>query len=141
LGAGVTPVCFCETYDPGRSPPSEQRVVDLTRVRILYALGFQALNFPYVQPALSPAQSPVADLLLLVHTASSNGDGPFPDSDRILRFMGEFYQSLGWENPHASPDFRGIESWLNYRARIDFLQVGDIGRRRQWASRKEETNM
>ncbi len=56
---------FAEMNDPSRTDPATDNMDPAERAAIWAAWDYRAIGFPYVQPALSPAQSPVTNLLLL----------------------------------------------------------------------------
>lgn len=66
---------------------------DLVRLRALGRLGFGALDFPYVQPPLSPGKRHVEKLTLLVH---GGGRGPLTSipAARLAHFLRVFYRSI-----------------------------------------------
>ncbi len=56
---------FAEMNDPARTDTASDNLDPRLRASIWSRWGYRWLDFPYVQPALSPEQKPVTTLLLL----------------------------------------------------------------------------
>lgn len=74
-----------EVSDPRHASAGRDAIDAAARVMMWRHWGYQRLVFPYRQPALSPAQSPVDDLLLAVKVF---------DDDLRARFPSTFAQQL-----------------------------------------------
>jgi GNAT superfamily N-acetyltransferase len=56
-----------EMNDPFRTPPGTDNMDPVARALFWHRWGYRIIDFPYVQPALSPGQLPVETLCLIVH--------------------------------------------------------------------------
>jgi GNAT superfamily N-acetyltransferase len=65
--AGVPPACVvAEINDPCLAGGAEDSLDPFVRARIWSRWGYRRLDFPYIQPALSPTQRPVRHLMLAI---------------------------------------------------------------------------
>lgn len=89
---GMNLPVFAETEIIGAGAPGQQRREALARFSALSRLGFKALDFPYIQPPLSPGKSHVDHLTLMAYAPSAEAIAI--DAAVIARFLKTFYRAL-----------------------------------------------
>ena len=92
------------------------------RLRIWSDWGFQKLDFPYVQPALSPEQSPVTSMLLAWKPMATAGRGvPAATVKQVV------HEYLRWamriEHPDRSAEFGAMARHLDARGEVALLPL------------------
>ncbi|WP_405160109.1 GNAT family N-acetyltransferase [Nocardia sp. NBC_01499] len=70
-----------EMDDPYRTPVTAGSFDPFARARIWHRWKYRRLDFRYIQPALSPTQSPVENLLLMANTCSTRYGTTVPAKD------------------------------------------------------------
>lgn len=78
-----------EIDDPYVTPAPTNRFDPFTRARLWHNWGYRMLDFPYVQPALSPDKSAVHSLLLMAKTSSPRLTESVPSTD-VRTFIREY---------------------------------------------------
>jgi GNAT superfamily N-acetyltransferase len=111
-----------EMNDPFKSPPGDS-LDPFLRLRVWDAWGYAKLDFPYVQPALSSEQKPVAHLLLAIKRLRPLGAAvPAPAVRHVV------HEYLRWamriEDPETSAEFRAMARWLEARPSVGLVPLG-----------------
>ncbi|WP_088346599.1 MULTISPECIES: GNAT family N-acetyltransferase [Rhodomicrobium] len=91
LHPGTTLPLFAETEIVDAAAPAHEQEAAAKRFSALAGIGFKSLDFPYVQPPLSPGKAHVRNLTLMAY---SPGDAEVMDAAVIGRFLNSFYRAL-----------------------------------------------
>ncbi len=118
------PILLAEAEDPERALKDGGFDRSL-RLRILSNLGFRIVDMPYVQPPLGAGRGPVDWLFLLAHQSGLGPDSEL-ESDRLHRFLHEFYRAQS-VTPEEDADFREMSRWLETRRRIGTMDLAGDG--------------
>ncbi len=103
FGEAENPRCYADTVQ-GLDPA--------TRLRALETYGFAVVDFPYVQPALSPDQQPVDHLLLLAKSLQRPAPESIP-APRLLSFLWQFMRlAVRIEVPERTKEYARAEEYL-----------------------------
>jgi GNAT superfamily N-acetyltransferase len=105
-----------EMNDPFHSPLRDS-MDPFRRVLVWSGWGYSKLDFPYVQPALSAAQRPVASMLLAWKPVHDTGDAVA--SDTVKDVVHEYMRwAMRIEEPKRSPEFTRMARYLDGRASV-----------------------
>jgi GNAT superfamily N-acetyltransferase len=120
-GYGDCPI-LAEAEDPARvgvaAHGTDQDI--RLRLRILSALGFVRVDFPYVQPALDAGKQPVDWLFLLVRQPSLASGALAPS--HLATFLDEFFASLDVQ-PGNARHLAEMQNWLAKRERLALIPL------------------
>jgi GNAT superfamily N-acetyltransferase len=107
---------FAEIEDPRRAGGTAGNTV--TRMRFWHHRGYRHVAFPYVQPALSRAQSPVTTLLLAAKPLA--GYSPQRISSSTVRaFLTDYLRyAMRIPEPSSSTEFNVMARYLERRVEI-----------------------
>jgi len=109
---------FAEMNDPFRRPATPDNLDPFRRAAIWGRWGFGVLDFPYVQPALSPGQARV-DCLVLIARLFGEAAAADVSSAWVKLAVAEYLRwAMRIDEPADSPDFRMMSDFLDARARI-----------------------
>ena len=107
-----------EMNDPYRRPPTPDNMDPFRRATIWGKWGFQALGFPYVQPALSAGQKPV-DCLLLIARLFGRVPRTGVAAAWVDRVVTEYLRwAMRIDDPAADRDYLAMADFLAARRRI-----------------------
>ena len=82
------------------------------RLRFWQRLGYRRTGFPYVQPALSPAQSPVTSLLLAAKPVDPAPAQTVP-ATLVIAFLRDYLTyAMRFDDPATSPEFVAMNAYL-----------------------------
>jgi GNAT superfamily N-acetyltransferase len=102
-----------EMNDPFKIALEDDNVDPFQRAKIWGKWGFQKLNFPYIQPALSDDQEPVHHLLLMGKLFNKNYQSGIPSN--IVKSIAHEY--IRWamriDNPEANTEYQTMCGFLN----------------------------
>jgi hypothetical protein len=105
-----------ELNDPFRVAPQDDNYDPFERALIWDRWGYGRLCFPYVQPALSEGQEPVACLLLAIKPLVSRLQREVP-SELVGDVLREFMRwAMRIDDPQADPIFIEMDRFLSGRA-------------------------
>ena len=114
---------IAEMNDPYRRPAMPDNMNPFRRAAIWGKWGFQALGFPYVQPALSAGQAPV-NCLLLIARVFGRQPKTGVSSAWVELVVGEYLRwAMRIENPAHDADYRGMAAFLGSRRRISLCPL------------------
>lgn len=115
---------FAEMNDPSRTDPATDNMDPAERAAIWAAWDYRAIGFPYVQPALSPAQSPVTNLLLLARPCGQAAANSIPAAT-VRDFLADYMRwAMRIDAPEANAEYRAMSAWLAGRERLALLGPG-----------------
>jgi GNAT superfamily N-acetyltransferase len=112
-----------EVNDPLVSPAETDNLNPVTRALIWQRWGYRGVDFPYVQPPLSPEQDAVTTLILICKPLREDWaeDVPAAVVDLIVR------EYLRWamriEQPDDCPEYRLMADHLAARKRVGLLAL------------------
>jgi len=110
---GVCRAMFLETNNDPQLDTSD--VMDHnTRQTIFRKLGFEFINFKYVQPPLSPEKQPVHSLMLCVHQSSPHADLAHHQLEArvVLDFITEFSKILQGDTYEEDANYQNMRRQL-----------------------------
>jgi GNAT superfamily N-acetyltransferase len=111
-----------EMNDPFHSSLARDSMDPFTRLLIWSRWGYLKLDFPYVQPALSAAQRPVASMLLAWKPMCESGDAVAADTvkDVVHEYM---RWAMRIEQPKGSAEFTSMARHLDGRTQVALLPL------------------
>lgn len=131
-GAGPLAGIAIEMNDPFRVDLSSDSMEPFDRAAIWGNWGYSALQFPYVQPALSPDQSAVNYLLLCLKPLIPSWQNELPASIVGQIVHGYLKWAMRIDVPEQDPTFRAMSQFLSGKASIGLKSLNDfIGRNRE----------
>jgi hypothetical protein len=108
--------------DPFRGSLADDSMDPFARLRIWSDWGFQKLDFPYVQPALSAEQQPVTSMLLAWKPVAAAGQTVPADTVKWV-----VHEYLRWamriEHPDRSAEFGAMARYLDPRDAVDLIPL------------------
>lgn len=110
-GAGLGWI-VAEMDDPYLARPAPNRFDPFRRARVWDAWGYSVIDMPYVQPALSPDQQPVHDLLLMAKPGTVTFSAGIPTA--AVQDVLHHYLRLAMriERPEDNPEYRRMRDFL-----------------------------
>lgn len=122
---------IAEMNDPFKTYELADSLDPFERSMIWGRWGFKKICFPYVQPSLSPDQSPVRCLLLLCKPRSNNNQDTIPSSTLITTIHGYVKWAMRIEEPDTNSECQKMFSFLNLQTMIDLeplsIYISDKG--------------
>jgi GNAT superfamily N-acetyltransferase len=111
---GRGPVCIvAEINDPCQSSMVEDSIDPFVRALIWSGWGYQRLDFPYVQPALSAHQQPVRHLVLAIKAVQAEYRRRVP-APLVAHILREYMRwAMRIENPDQVPEYLEMQAALN----------------------------
>ncbi|MCE1198506.1 MAG: GNAT family N-acetyltransferase [Marinilabiliales bacterium] len=103
---------FFEANIPWKSDPDKDSFNAWDRYQVFSRLGAKWLKFDYTQPALGNGKKRVNHLHLFLFPSLTQLDDAL-DAEVLLRFLHQFYQSLGVADPQNDADFIRMEHSLS----------------------------
>lgn len=100
------PLLFAEAENPRMFSDAHQRSHAYRRLLLLEGLGFRHVPLDYIQPALAREKSPANDLSLLSYVDNSDFAFIQLPTDRVIRFLEEFYAALHQQDSAALASMR-----------------------------------
>jgi len=121
-GAPGLRAIVAEMNDPFHSSPARDSIDPFERLLIWSRWGYSKLDFPYVQPALSAAQRPVASMLLAWKPVRETGDTVAAGTvkDVVHEYM---RWAMRIEEPKRSPVFTAMARYLDGCASVSLLPL------------------
>lgn len=111
-----------EMNDPFHSSPGRDSIDPFDRLLIWSRWGYAKLEFPYVQPALSAAQRPVASMLLAWKPVGETGEAVAAST--VKEVVHEYMRwAMRIEQPKSSPVFTSMARYLDGRASVSLLPL------------------
>ncbi|MGH8556593.1 MAG: GNAT family N-acetyltransferase [Methylococcales bacterium] len=114
-----------EMNDPYKAGSVPDNLDPFERAKIWHRRGYQRLDFPYLQPALSPEQQSVPHLLLMskvLNPAFANG----LLSATVKRIVHEYIRwAMRIDNPEECQEFQAMAKYLDAR---EIIGVEPLGR-------------
>ncbi|MEU7142164.1 GNAT family N-acetyltransferase [Nocardia sp. NPDC046473] len=101
-----------EMDDPYRTPVTADSFDPFARARIWHHWKYRRLDFRYIQPALSPNQSPVENLLLMANTCSPRYGATVPSKDVQLLVAEYLRWAMRIPEPTDNHEYREMASAL-----------------------------
>ncbi|OLD39883.1 MAG: hypothetical protein AUI57_01555 [Candidatus Rokubacteria bacterium 13_1_40CM_2_68_8] len=121
-GAPGLRAVVAEMNDPFHGSFAPDSMDPFTRLLVWSRWGYSKLDFPYVQPALSAQQRPVASMLLAWKPASETGDAVA--ADIVKHVVHEYMRwAMRIEQPQHSAEFTGMARHLDGRAQVALLPL------------------
>jgi GNAT superfamily N-acetyltransferase len=122
---GVDLDCIvAEMNDPFQTSEVEDNLDPVRRSRLWDKWGYAVLDFPYIQPALSPEQAPVFNLLLLSKIFNRQWQQSVP-SDRVKIIVHEYLRwAMRIEEPESCAEYATVSSFLDKHPEIKVLNLG-----------------
>lgn len=106
-----------EVEDPARLSRRSADMDPVDRLRIWQRWGYRRLDFPYVQPRLSPGQEPVRHLFLTLKPLPEQRR--FEPAQRVAMLLHDYMKwAMDIRHPERHPDFRAMRQFLDRRAFI-----------------------
>ncbi len=103
---------MAEMNDPFKRTGTPDNLDPFERLRFWHRLGYRRAAFPYVQPALSPAQSPVTNLLLAAKPVDAGLARAVP-AEHVIAFLRDYLvYAMRFDDPAASPEFVAMADYL-----------------------------
>jgi GNAT superfamily N-acetyltransferase len=122
---------MAEINDPLKRSATPDNVDPFERLRFWDRLGYRRVAFPYVQPALSPTQSAVTNLLLAAKPIDRRLSEGIP-ATRITTFLSDYLvYAMRFEDPNASPEFVAMRSDIERRTVVRLVGLAMPGRSRE----------
>lgn len=116
---------MAEMNDPFKRTSTPDNLDPFERLRFWDRLGYRRAAFPYVQPALSPEQSPVRNLLL----AAKPFDPPRArdvETQHVVAFLSDYLiYAMRFDDPRTSPDFVAMSAYLAQRDTIPLAGLAE----------------
>lgn len=107
---------YAEVDDPARAGPGT--FDPRARLRVWHRWGYRAVEFPYVQPALSAGQSPVDGLLLVVKADSPELAHDLP-ARHVAEVVAEYMRwAMRIPEPERNAEYRRMRQYLDGRDRV-----------------------
>ena len=107
-----------EMNDPFRPGSLDDAYDPFVRAELWAKWGYAMLDFPYVQPALSPSQQPVTNLMLMAKSFG-RGDAQPLSSELAKTILREYMRwAMRIEKPETSPEYRQMAKFLSAREAI-----------------------
>jgi GNAT superfamily N-acetyltransferase len=126
---------MAEMNDPFEPGNVADNLDPFERLRFWHRLGYRRAAFPYVQPALSPEQSPVRNLLLAALPVQ-HPETTSIEPARAIAFLRDYLvYAMRFDDPEQSAEFREMRAHLAARAAIplealdDYVAGGPAARR------------
>ncbi|MGZ8161977.1 MAG: GNAT family N-acetyltransferase [Methylobacter sp.] len=114
-----------EMNDPYKSGNVQDNLDPFVRARIWHNWGYQKLNFPYIQPALSDEQIPVRHLLLMGKILNADYTRKLPAN--LIKLV--IHEYLRWamriEYPNECAEYREMSRYLDSVDTIDVIPLGN----------------
>lgn len=107
-----------EMNDPYAIPTVPDNLDPFLRARIWDGWGFGALDFPYVQPALSAEGRPVECLLMIAKLFEPEWEKGVPAKHVDLLVAEYLRWAMRVETPSHNADYRAMAAWLAPRATV-----------------------
>lgn len=121
-GAPGLRAVVAEMNDPFHSVPAHDSMDPFARVLTWSDWGYSKLDFPYVQPALSAEQRPVASMLLAWKPMCDTDDAIAADVVKhVVREYMRWAMRIG--EPERSAVFTEMARDLDARAKVDLLRL------------------
>ena len=109
-----------EMNDPYRWTPHADSLDPFTRAAIWHSWGFGRVDFPYVQAALSPGQSPVTTLMLIAKlfgSGSPSAAGKTIDPRTVKLIVHEYMRwAMRIDEPAGNAEFVEMARFLDRKA-------------------------
>ncbi|WP_019925070.1 GNAT family N-acetyltransferase [Nocardia sp. BMG111209] len=103
---------LAEMNDPLATSARTDNLDPVTRALIWHRWGYRGLDFPYVQPALSPDQDPVTNLILIGKPLRADWSAAIP-APIVASTVHEYLRwAMRIDEPDASPEFRDMATAL-----------------------------
>ena len=103
---------FAEMNDPACTDAASDNLDPRLHVSIWSRWGYRWLDFPYVQPALSPEQKPVTTLLLLARPMPGVPTDVVPRTT-VRAFLADYLiKAMRINRPEEDPSFRAMAHFL-----------------------------
>jgi GNAT superfamily N-acetyltransferase len=129
--AGTAPLfaIVAEMNDPFRRPPTRDNMDPFERAAIWGHWGFAKLDFPYVQPALSPRKKPVRSLALVARL-SADPKAAHADARWVRAVVREYMRwAMRIPQPARNPQFRAMARRLAAQPTVPLTPLRDyVGR-------------
>lgn len=122
---GVDLDCIvAEMNDPFQTSEVEDNLDPVRRSRLWDKWGYAVLDFPYIQPALSPEQAPVFNLLLLSKIFNRQWQQSVP-SDRVKIIVHEYLRwAMRIEEPESRAEYITTIDFLDKHSEVKVLNLG-----------------
>jgi GNAT superfamily N-acetyltransferase len=114
-----------EMDDPYLTSEPTNRFDPFVRPRIWHKWDYRLLDFPYVQPALSPDQQPVANLLLSAKTCSSRFGDSVPAADVRTLIREYLHWAMRIDVPDDNEEFDLMCKFLDHQGSIGLVSLSD----------------
>lgn len=109
-----------EMNDPYRWTPHADSLDPFTRAAIWHSWGFGRIDFPYVQAALSPGQSPVTTLMLIAKLFGPKSPSPPGETIGARTVKLIVHEYMRWamrvDEPGRNAEFLGMARFLDHKA-------------------------
>lgn len=114
---------LAEMNDPRAVSALTDTLDPVARALIWHRYGYRGLDFPYLQPALSPGQEPVTGLILICKPLSDTWQERVPASVLALVVREYLRWAMRIERPEDSADYQRMAAHLAARNDIDQLPL------------------
>ena len=109
---------MAEMNDPFKRSRTPDNLDPFGRLCFWHQLGYRRTGFPYVQPALSPEQSPVRNLLLAALPVRDPAARSM-EAAHVAAFLRDYLiYAMRFDDPRSSAEFRAMQSYLCARDTI-----------------------
>lgn len=114
---------LAEMNDPLATSALTDNLNPVTRALIWQRWGYHGLDFPYVQPALSPDQDPVTNLILICKPLREDWSAAVP-SHVVGTAVHEYLRwAMRIDQPEQSPEFQDMAKALSRVERVNCLPL------------------
>lgn len=112
-----------EVNDPLVSPAETDNLNPVTRALIWHRWGYRGLDFPYVQPPLSPEQAAVTTLILICKPLREDWTDEVP-AGVVTVIVREYLRwAMRIERPEGCPEYQLMADHLAARKRVGLLAL------------------
>lgn len=112
-----------EVNDPLVSPPEGDNLNPVTRALIWHRWGYRGLDFPYVQPPLSPEHTAVGTLILICKPVRDSWAAGVPATVVVLIVREYLRWAMRFEEPERCTEFRAMRDHLAHHEWVGHLAL------------------